>query len=179
MSRRVPLLGLLAMLATPTAEAAVVSTDAGGFVVKLEQAAAATPDKVWQALSSGVGQWWSDQHTYSGKASNMTIEPRAGGCFCERWQDGEIEHLRVAYVSRKDRQMILTGGLGPILWLGGHGTLITTVTADGPGTRVAWEYRVSGHNADGWDKVAPIVDKVLAEQLLRLAAHTVETPAAR
>lgn len=140
-----------------------------GFVIRLERTAAADAARVWHALAD-VGQWWSGEHSYSGEAGNLTLEPRAGGCFCERWDGGTIEHMRVAFASPAMRRMVLTGGLGPLLWMGATGSLaIRLEPADGAGTRIAWEYRVTGFEPAGWEKTAGLVDEVLAEQLERLS----------
>ncbi len=47
-----------------------------------------------------VGQWWSNEHTYSGDAKRMSLQMRHGGCLCETLEDGGgIEHMRVTFFS--------------------------------------------------------------------------------
>ncbi len=163
------LVALALAAASATAGAEVLAIGEGGFHLKLTRTLADSPERTWQTLLA-VGGWWSDAHTYSGRAANMTIEPRAGGCFCERFEGGEVEHLRVAYVSGEARQLVMTGGLGPLLWQGAGGSLAITLKPAEGGTLVQWEYRVSGFEPKGWEATAPRVDAVLAEQLDRLAA---------
>jgi uncharacterized protein YndB with AHSA1/START domain len=158
---------LVAATLPAVAGAEVLAAGPAGFQLALERTVAATPDATWQALLD-VGRWWSDEHTYSGKAGNMSLEPRADGCFCERYDGGEIAHMRVAYVSPAAKQLVMIGGLGPLLWQGASGTLAIALAATAGGTLVKWEYRVSGFEPKGWEATAPLVDKVLGEQLDRL-----------
>src|SRR4051794_18771957 len=64
------------------AHAAVVDKGAYGFRIKTVQQVAAPPAKVWKAIGEW-GHWWNDEHTYSGKAINITLPLRADGCLCE------------------------------------------------------------------------------------------------
>ena len=63
------------------AAAEVADSSAGGFTVKTTFTIQASPDEVYRRLIH-IGDWWDSEHTYSGDAHNMTIEERAGGCFC-------------------------------------------------------------------------------------------------
>jgi hypothetical protein len=153
---------------SPAARAEVLAAAPAGFHLKLERTINATPEQTWAALLA-VGRWWDDEHTYSGKGANMTLEPRAGGCFCERYDGGEIEHMRVAYVSPAAKQLVMIGGLGPLLWMGASGSLAITLKAVDGNTSMRWEYRVSGFEPKGWEATAPLVDQVLAQQMERLA----------
>src|SRR5436190_6920819 len=77
------ILAALAVLATAGAgHAAVAEKGPGYFRLKTVQQIAAPPARVYAALGQW-GRWWSDDHTYSGKASNMTMPLTANGCFCE------------------------------------------------------------------------------------------------
>ena len=93
----------------PPAIAAVVDSAPGGFTLRLEAVTAAAPGRTWDSLLR-IGEWWSGAHTYSGRAANMTLELRAGGCFCERWPGGEIEHMRVALAWPEKRQLVMRDG---------------------------------------------------------------------
>ena len=42
-----------------------------------------------------IGEWWSDAHSYSGAAANMTLDTARGGCWCESWPGGFVEHMAV------------------------------------------------------------------------------------
>ena len=75
------------LLATPVA-AGVVETTADRFVTRDEVVVKAAPKAAWLELIS-PGGWWDDDHTWSGKAANMSITPQGGGCFCERIPEEE------------------------------------------------------------------------------------------
>src|SRR6187399_2647116 len=107
-----------AALASPAAAEVSASSDTG-FVSHNVAEVAASPATAWARLSL-PGRWWSSEHTYSGDAANMSIEPVAGGCFCETIPAangvpaGQVEHMRVLYVDPRTRTMRLGGGLGPL-----------------------------------------------------------------
>ena len=55
--------------------------------------------RVWSALIQ-PGQWWSSVHTFSHDAHNLTLDPRAGGCWCEALPSGGgVRHMAVVYVA--------------------------------------------------------------------------------
>lgn len=171
---------LVASAAAP-AGARVVSSVPAGFEVADRITVAAPPAKLYAALVD-IGRWWSSSHTYSGDAANLSIEARPGGCWCERLADGgAIEHLRVVYV-RPGQLLRAQGGLGPLQSEGVAGTFTWTIkpTADG-GSELTQSYVVGGYVRGGAEKLAPLVDQVLGEQLARLKtfAETGAAPAAK
>jgi uncharacterized protein YndB with AHSA1/START domain len=154
-------------LAGALADAAVSQVGSGGFVVRNEASVEAPAAKIYEALVH-VASWWSSEHTYSGDAKNLSIEPRAGGCFCERLADGGgIEHARVVYVAPR-RALRLAGALGPLQPQGVAGSLTWTLTQAEGGTKIELVYSVGGFLDGGFEKLAPLVDRVLGEQLQRL-----------
>ena len=70
------LLGLTFVSLSASAE--VVEVRDSGFLARSVVVVNATPDKVWSALIR-VGRWWNPEHTYSGDAGHMTIDPRRAG----------------------------------------------------------------------------------------------------
>lgn len=166
---------VLTLALQPSAEAEVVSATPGGFAVSRTANIAATPAATYAALAQ-IGLWWNGAHTYSGKAGNLTLEPRAGGCFCETLADGgAVEHMHIVFI-QPGRLMRLTGALGPLQSEGVAGTLTWAITAEGKGARIVQTYVVGGYIRGGTDKMAAPVDQVLGEQLDRLKAH-LEKPA--
>jgi uncharacterized protein YndB with AHSA1/START domain len=162
-----------AMVGSAVAEAAVVQSTPSGFVVRHESSIAATPAKVYEALVA-VGAWWNSDHTYSGDAKNMTIDARAGGCFCERLKDGgSVEHARVVY-AMPAQALRLNGALGPLQAHGTAGSLTWKLTSIPTGTTMLLTYSVGGFIDGGFEKIAAPVDNVLSEQFQRLKAF-VET----
>jgi len=152
------------------ARAEVVAEARNGFVVAHQMRLEATPELAYQALVD-VGAWWDVAHSYSGVAGNLTLDARAGGCFCERLADGgSVEHLRVV-AAFPGKMLRMVGGLGPLQGMGATGAMEFAFSADGAGTRLDFRYTVSGFAPDGLGAVAEPVDAVLKGQLARLAAH--------
>jgi uncharacterized protein YndB with AHSA1/START domain len=159
----------LVALAPALSTARVVSAGAGGFAVEFQAEIPGSPDAAWGVMVGQVGRWWSGDHTWSGKASNLRIDPRAQGCFCERWPAGQVVHMTVMRVE-PGKALVMSGGLGPLLEMGASGALSWQLVPlkDGKGTRLVWRFRVSGYNDKGWDEMSQIVDQVLGEQFGRL-----------
>jgi hypothetical protein len=132
------------------------------------------------------GDWWNSEHTYSGNSANMTIAANAGGCFCETIPgssgapDGQVEHMRVLFVA-PGSTLRMSGGLGPLQQDPVTGVLTMTLKPEGEMTKISWDYVVGGYMRTPVAQMAPIVDQVVGEQLLRLAARlgTVMDPAPR
>lgn len=165
----------LAALVLPAAAPALAElgkVTPSGYLVTIKAPIKATPRATFIAIQQ-VGKWWSDEHTYSGHAGHMTLEYRAGGCFCERWNNNSIEHARVLYVER-DKAVRLQGSLGPLQEMAVNGIMDFKLQARGDDTTLNFTYRVRGSADDGLDKTAAAVDRVLTEQVTRLVRY-VET----
>jgi hypothetical protein len=151
--------------------AAVLAAGAGGFLVREEVRFAGTPALAWQHLMD-VGSWWSPEHTYSGKSSNLsiTLGPGPGGCWCEKLDNGGfVRHLEVVLVM-PPKTLRLSGGLGPLQAMGVSGALTFTLKGETPGTTtVVAEYAVSGYSRAGLTQLAGTVDGVLGEAMARFA----------
>ena len=160
----------LVALAVP-AQAEVAASSDAGFASHNEVLVAAEPEAAWEALVR-PGSWWNSEHTYSGDADNMRIEPTAGGCFCEvvPASRGEIEHMRVIYVV-PGSTLRMSGGLGPLQSEAVTGVLTVTLRPEGEMTRISFDYVVGGYMRSPMAQIAPIVDQVVGEQLLRLATR--------
>jgi hypothetical protein len=174
----------LAAAATPAAAELTASTEAG-FVSHHDTLVAASPAEAWTTLLQ-VGSWWNGDHTWSGDAANLSIEPRAGGCFCEALpgadgrDPGGVEHMRVVYFAPHST-LRLSGALGPLQAHGVSGVLTVNLVPEGDMTRIVWDFAVGGYLRPSMTAFAPIVDQVIGEQALRLAAKlgTVMDPAPR
>jgi uncharacterized protein YndB with AHSA1/START domain len=155
------------MLAASPVSAAVQGAGGAGFHVQHAVRIAAPPAKVWEMVLS-PGRWWNSEHSWSKNAANMTIQPVAGGCWCERWPGGSAEHMRVVHITPVT-MVRMRGGLGPLTGMGLDGVLTWTLvgTVDG-GTDVTLDYIVSGYSPRGFDGLSKAVDGVLAEQVNRL-----------
>lgn len=182
-----PALLAAALLLLPAAAGAEV-LDAGesGFTVRHALEVDAAPEAVWVALVE-IGAWWSSSHTFSGDAANLSLDPRPQGCFCERLADGGgVTHLTVVY-AEPPWTLRLQGGLGPLQQKAAFGSLTVAISKDVESrqeepavegqaipTRVELTYQAGGYLPDGFAEWAPPVDRVLGEQLRRLALY-VET----
>ena len=162
-------LGLLAfvMLSGVPARSALQVTP-NGFLVNFDVSVKAPTAKVYDALVGQVGSWWNPEHTYSHDAKNLSIDARAGGCFCEKLPNGGgMEHLRVVYVA-PPQIVRFSGALGPLQASGVAGSMTWKLTSESDGTRLELSYSVGGFIPGGFEKIAPAVEAMLREQLDRL-----------
>ncbi|MCB2079298.1 MAG: SRPBCC family protein [Novosphingobium sp.] len=167
----------IAMLVAAPAQANVFQKDENGFVVRHAAELPVEPDEVWSVLIK-PSQWWNGEHSYSGDAANLSLDARAGGCFCEIIPNtdsprasprGSVEHMRVIY-AEKDRVLRMSGGLGPLQSEAVNGVLTIVLKPGKNGTtQILWEYVIGGYMRLKSDTMAPAVDSVLGDQLARLA----------
>lgn len=153
------------------AEGAVIDSTANGFTIENSAEVPTDAMTTWKALVDDVGKWWPRDHTWWGDASELTIDARAGGCFCERLGAQQAQHMQVTFVD-PGRLLRLTGGLGPLQGMGLHGVLELRLSpgANG-GTSITLFYRAGGYTPDDLKAFAPVVDQVQALQLGGLADH--------
>ena len=169
---------LLTFGAASPAQAEITQAGPGGFSIRVEETVSGNVDEAWAAMLHPE-TWWSGEHSYSGDADNFTFEPRAGGCFCESWDGGSVEHGRVLMVLHNPggTQMLrIAGALGPLQDMGVTAVLTLTAEPDPNGAKLSLAYRVTGEPEQRLDVIAPAVDGVLMEQLGRLT-HYISTGA--
>ncbi len=163
---------VFALVVAPlSANAEVTAASAGAFVIETEAEVAASPEQTWRAVGR-LPRWWNGSHTYSGDASNLSLDVRAGGCWCERWRGGQsVEHGRVVLVMEHEevRTLRIFANLGPLQSMATNGVLTYTVEPRPNGAKITMTYRVSGDPGLNLDQVAPLVDQVMMEQFGRLA----------
>jgi uncharacterized protein YndB with AHSA1/START domain len=149
------------------AAAEVKSAAPNGFEVATTLMIAAPPDRVYSAFGE-IGRWWSSSHTFSRDSANLSLELRAGACFCERLKDGgSVAHMLVVYAA-PGAGLRLRGALGPLQVEGVDGALSWTLKPAEGGTSVSQSYVVGGYIRGGMEPWAPRIDRVLDEQLQRL-----------
>jgi hypothetical protein len=157
---------LLLFAANPT-PAEVVSSAPGGFEVRETVHVASSPDKAYAVLLT-PSHWWNSEHTYSGNAANLTLDARAGGCWCESLPDGgSVQHMTVVYVA-PGKALRLRGALGPLGSMAVDGVMTWSVKSAAGGSDIVLSYAVSGMSPQGFDSLSKGVDQVLAEQIGRL-----------
>lgn len=154
-------------LAALPARAEIVDVGPSGMEIKHSFKIAAAPQKVWDVLVQPA-RWWSSDHTFSGSAANLSLEPKAGGCWCETLPNGgSVQHLTVGFFA-PPKSLVLRGSLGPLYNLAADGALAWTLAANGAETEVTLTFRAGGYIRDGFAKWSDPVDKVLGEQASRL-----------
>ncbi|MFT3819763.1 MAG: hypothetical protein QM750_19480 [Rubrivivax sp.] len=168
--KRRPAAAALALLAAAASAHAELSAVSGlGFTSSFRSEIQAGADAAWKAIVQ-LPRWWSDAHTWSGKAANLSLDAQAGGCWCERWEGGaSAQHAQVLMVL-PGRVLRARGNLGPLQALPVDGVLeLATGVQDGK-TVLRLSYRVGGPADTGLEALAPAVDRVLGEQFRRLKA---------
>jgi uncharacterized protein YndB with AHSA1/START domain len=153
------------------ASAEVVDAGTTGFSIKVATEVNATQATVFRLLSEQIGRWWDSAHTFSGSASNMTIEPRVGGCFCEKLKNGAVQHMIVTHIDTPN-VLTLHGGLGPLSGMGVAGAMEWTLAERGGRTQLQVVYNVGGYLKGGFTQLAPVVDGVITSQVRRLKSYS-------
>lgn len=161
---------LAILFSTCAAHAEVTAKAPDGFAIHISSMVKLDRDGAWARLVD-IASWWNGSHTYSGDAKALSLNAEAGGCWCELWSGGEVEHGVVVAVMPRDLLRV-SAAFGPLQQMGVSGAL-TFQLADGPEvgtTKLTVDYKVSGSSVSALDKVAAAVDEVISEQVARLAA---------
>ena len=166
---RLMIAAALVLAMTSAARAEVTAKAPDGMAIQIVAEAPLDRDAAWARLLD-VASWWSSDHTYSGDARSLSLDAQAGGCWCEIWNGGEVEHGRVVMVMPK-QTLRVDGAFGPLQEMGVQAAMTLTLSDGGAGkTKLTLDYKASGSSLSGLDKLAPIVDQVLGEQVKRFAA---------
>jgi len=159
---------MLLAVSRPAVRADVIDSAADGFTVKTIVNIHAAPAEVYRRLVGNVGDWWNPAHTFSQDAHNLSIEERPMGCFCEKLPDqGAVRHMEVIFL-QPGKTLRMSGVIGPLQVLAASGAATFNLSAEGDGTKLSLIYAVGGYSPQGLDKIAPIVNTVLTEQINRL-----------
>ena len=159
----------LIVLVVPThpVVADVLDSNAAGFTVQTTVQIAAPAAAVYDALTGSVDKWWDEAHTWSGRAANLTIDPRPGGCFCEKLAGGGVQHMTVIFADR-GKMLRMTGGLGPLQSLAVAGVMTFAFKESSGRTTLEATYAVLAYTKEDLTALAPLVDRVTAGQVARL-----------
>jgi len=171
--RAIPLI-VLSLIASPAA-ADVVSSSANGLHVRETVQIVVPTDRAYAAFSR-LPEWWNKDHTYSGDSANLKLALIPGGCFCERLKDGGgVEHMRITFID-PGKRVVLTGSLGPLLYQATSGVMDIQFERIAGGAKVTMDYRAAGFAEGGAEKLAPVVDSVLADQMSRYRKFAASQP---
>ena len=163
-------IAIVAAMAFGTARAEVKDSAPNGFTIENSQVVPVAAATAWKALVDDVGRWWPKDHTWWGDASKLSIQARAGGCFCEIDGERQAWHMTVTFVD-PGSTLRMTGGLGPLQGMGADGALEWRFAKAAEGTKITLWYRAGGYTPDDMSKFVPVVDKVQGQQLGGLADY--------
>ena len=168
--RATALIVAIAALQAQPASARVLDSSSAGFTIENEVTVPVDPQAAWKALVEHVDEWWPKDHSWFGKDGKFSIEPRAGGCFCEIAGPRQVQHMTVSF-SDPGVLLRMLGGLGPLQGMGLNGALDWRFAAVEDGTRITLRYVAGGYTTQDLTKFAPIVDQVQGVQLGGLASY--------
>lgn len=164
------LLGLSSLGAPSMAE--VVSISSNGFQVRHEVQLNIPPEEAYELLVN-VGSWWNPSHTYTHNTKNLSIDARPGGCFCEKYHNGGgVQHMSVVHAA-PGKALRMAGALGPMQAHGLAGSMSWDFIAQKPAdnnqalSKLVLTYSVGGYMTGSFDKMAPMVNGMLGEQITR------------
>jgi hypothetical protein len=167
--RAITFVGVVWLIAAHGALAETSAVSPAGFLVTHRHEVRGSPQQVYDAIGR-IGEWWNEAHTYSGHATNLSLELMAGGCFCEKWDGNSAQHAQVIQV-RPGSLVRMRGGLGPLQPLPINAILTFAIATVADKTQLTVTYAVAGNADAGLDKLAGPVDSVIGEATERLVAY--------
>jgi len=157
---------MLAALATFSVQAEVVSSSADHYILNHTAVSPLSPDELWLRLVEPAS-WWHPDHTYSGDASNLSLQPSAGGHWREQWGNNSVLHGVVLNID-KGKLLRLDAPFGPLQELAVKVIWTITIEADGSGSKVMFDEVANGVSNSKLDELARAVDFVKQEAITRL-----------
>jgi uncharacterized protein YndB with AHSA1/START domain len=155
---------LLGLFACAHAEVKYAQSDSA--LMEFHETINASPARVFAALGQ-IGHWWNGEHSWSGDANNLSLSLSAGGCFCERWDKGSVQHGVVIMV-RSDELLRLDAPLGPLQGRALKAILTYQLKAAGGATELHTTFLINGTDHSKIDATAQSVNDVVGESLVRL-----------
>lgn len=158
---------LLMINGITSAMATVTDSTSNSFTSRHEMSVKVSPGRVYHHFVNNVGQWWDSDHTYSGNARNLSIDPNAGGLFLEKLAGGgTVRHMEVVYAD-PGKLLRMEGGLGPLQQFPVNGVMTLTITDKQGETLITMTYTVGGYVTGGLAKLSGLVDQVMGRQFGR------------
>jgi len=150
--------------------------------IALDIEIAGTPAAVFAALTKDIGGWWGHPFV-TARATSLALDPRLGGLFTERWENGGQV---IASVSgwAQDEHLALTGSFHMGV---GVGVAAFDLAESGAGTLLRFSFRaigvvdaeVAGAMSRAWAELVGTRLKRLAETGTRLGMNPDEPPSIR
>jgi len=100
---------MLLVLLPSSLVAQVINSADNGFTIEIEKHVA-VDHKAAYAQFIKINEWWIADHTWFGRAENLNIDEKVGGCFCEIAGDKQVLHMTVSFVN-PNREVRMIGGL--------------------------------------------------------------------
>jgi uncharacterized protein YndB with AHSA1/START domain len=148
--------------------AAVLDVQSNGFSIEETVQINATPDKVYAAFIHPE-KWWNSEHSFSQNAANLSLDAKAGGCFCETLPGGgSVEHLMVTYADPARTRITLRGGMGPFVGLAMDGVLSITLKPKDGGTALVLDNNYGGYIKGGMAQGPQAVDGMMTDVVAHL-----------
>jgi DNA-binding transcriptional ArsR family regulator/uncharacterized protein YndB with AHSA1/START domain len=150
--------------------------------IALDIEIAGTPAAIFAALTKDVGGWWGHPFV-TARATSLALDPRLGGLFTERWDNGGQV---IASVSgwAQDEHLALTGSFHMGV---GVGVATFDLAESGAGTVLRFSFRTigvidaekAGAMSRGWEELVGTRLKGLVETGTRLGIDPEEPPTIR
>lgn len=160
---------VVALLMPVVASADVVAVTPAGFTIRSVITIPGTPAAAYDTVVN-VQRWWDKAHTYSGDSTNLSLAATPGGCFCEKLPGGGVQHGTVA-LAWPGQTLRIIGSLGPLQEMGVTGAMTWQFAKAPEGTTITFTYVVGGFPTMPFEKIAPLVDGVMAGQMKALKAY--------
>ena len=161
-------IGLLVLLFCSSGiSAAVVDQQERYFAIKINQALAVSAEEL-NAQILQIDEWWNPDHTYTGDSNNLYIDLEKE-CFCERLPyGGYVNHLSLVYY-QPGVLFRFVGGLGPLQSIPMNGVLELRIKPVSETQSLLEVSYLVGSNSPGLKNWAGPVNRVISEQISRLA----------
>jgi DNA-binding transcriptional ArsR family regulator/uncharacterized protein YndB with AHSA1/START domain len=150
--------------------------------IALDMEIADTPAAVFAALTKDVGGWWGHPFV-TDRATSVALDPRLGGLFTERWDNGGQVIASVTGWAQ-DEHLALTGSFHTGV---GVGVATFDLAESGTGTLLRFSFRAigvvdaekAGAMSRGWEELVGTRLKALVETETRLGIDPDEPPTIR
>lgn len=150
------------------ARAEIIQSSADHYTLRQEATSELPPDQLWQRLINPQN-WWHPDHTYSGSAEHLSLDPVAGGVWAEHWDGNSVIHGTVVNVMAGS-MLRLDAPFGPLQEQAIHAVWTITIEAHESGSKVTFNEVATGSSASGLEELAKAVDYVKTEAMSRLVA---------